>query len=191
LLTYNRTFGDHSVDFVAGHEYYQYQYKYLYGTKTNLVDGILELRPATSNIDNDSYSNRYTIESYLSRLNYSYKDKYYISASVRRDGSSRFHKDYRWGNFWSVGGNWRVTQEKFMKNVNWINNLNVKASYGVQGNDDLDTYYAWQSFYNLNYSNDGMTGAMVSSLQIPIFRGKKTQTSMSESRRKCLIADLI
>lgn len=165
LLTYNRTFGDHSVDFVAGHEYYQYQYKYLYGTKTNLVDGILELRPATSNIDNDSYSNRYTIESYLSRLNYSYKDKYYISASVRRDGSSRFHKDYRWGNFWSVGGNWRVTQEKFMKNVNWINNLNVKASYGVQGNDDLDTYYAWQSFYNLNYSNDGMTGAMVSSLE--------------------------
>ena len=165
LLTYNRTFGDHSVDFVAGHEYYQYQYKYLYGTKTNLVDGILELRPATSNIDNDSYSNRYTIESYLSRLNYSYKDKYYISVSARRDGSSRFHKDYRWGNFWSVGGNWRVTQEKFMKNVSWINNLNVKASYGVQGNDDLDTYYAWQSFYNLNYSNDGMTGAMVSSLE--------------------------
>ena len=165
LLTYNRTFGDHTVDFVAGHEYYQYQYKYLYGTKTNLVDGILELRPATSNIDTDSYSNNYRIESYLSRLNYSYKDKYYFSASVRRDGSSRFNKDYRWGNFWSVGGNWRVTQENFMKNVKWINNLNVKASYGVQGNDDLDTYYAWQSFYSLNYPNDGMTGAMVSSLE--------------------------
>ena len=149
LLTYNRTFGDHTVDFVLGHEYYQYQYKYLYGTKTNLVDGILELRPATSNIDNDSYSNNYRIESYLSRLNYNYKDKYYFSASIRRDGSSRFNKAYRWGNFWSVGGNWRVTQENFMKNVKWINNLNIKASYGVQGNVEILLFFGGKQDFDI------------------------------------------
>lgn len=109
--------------------------------KTNLVDGILELRPGTTIADADSYSNAYKIESYLSRLNYNFKDKYYFSASFRTDGTSRFHKDSRWGNFWSVGANWRITQENFMKNVTWIDNLALKVSYGVQGNDDLGILY--------------------------------------------------
>lgn len=165
LLTYNRTFGSHSLDLLAGHEFYRYRYFYLYGVRTNLVDGIFELRPATANIDNDSYSQDYAIESWLSRLNYNFDEKYYLSASLRRDGSSRFNKHHRWGNFWSVGANWRLSKEPWMENVSWINNLSLKASYGVQGNDDLDTYYAWQSFYNLNYPNDGKTGAIVSTLE--------------------------
>jgi len=140
-------------------------YHYLDATKTNLADGIRELRPATSNINNDSYSNEYAIESYLSRLNYDYANKYYLSASFRRDGSSRFYKDNRWGNFWSVGGNWRMSKENFLQKVSWIDNLNLRASYGVQGNDDLSTYYAWQSFYSLSYANDGMSGAKISTLE--------------------------
>ena len=164
LLTYNRTFGLHGFDILAGHEFYRNQYIYLYAMRTNLTDGIKELRAATANIDNDSYSQDYAIESWLSRFNYNYAEKYYFSASFRRDGSSRFHKDYRWGNFWSVGANWRISKEEWF-DIPWVNNMNLKASYGVQGNDDLDTYYAWQSLYDLDYANDGRMGAMVSSLE--------------------------
>ena len=165
LLTYNRNFGLHGFDILAGHEFYRYRYIYLYAIKTNLVDGIKELRPGTASIDNDSYSQDYAIESWLSRFNYNFAEKYYFSASLRRDGSSRFHEDHRWGNFWSVGANWRISKESWFENVNWVNNLNLKASYGVQGNDDLDTYYAWQSFYSLDWSNDGKSGAKVSTLE--------------------------
>ena len=165
LLTYNRSFGKHGFDLLAGHEFYRYRYLYLYGIRTNLVEGIKELRPATESINNDSYSQDYAIESWLSRFNYNYGEKYYLSASFRRDGSSRFNKNYRWGNFWSVGANWRVSKEPWMQSVSWINNMNLKVSYGVQGNDNLDTYYAWQSLYNLSYPNDGKTGAVVESLE--------------------------
>ncbi len=165
LLTYNRNFGKHGFDILAGHEYYRYNYRYLMATRTNLIDGIHELRPATASIDNDSYSQNYAIESWLSRFNYNYDEKYYFSASLRRDGSSRFNKDYRWGNFWSVGANWRISKEHWFDGIDWVNNLNLKVSYGMQGNDDLDTYYAWQSLYNLDYANDGMSGAVISSLE--------------------------
>lgn len=165
LLTYNRTFGRSNIDFLAGHEFYSYNYKYLAAGKTNLVDGIYELRPGTTLYDADSYSQDYRIESWLGRINYTFDDKYYLSASLRTDGSSRFYKDNRWGTFWSVGANWRVSKESFMENISWIDNLSVKASYGQQGNDDLNTYYAWQSLYSLSYANENNIGAFVSSLE--------------------------
>jgi len=173
LLTWDRSFGDHTFNLLAGHEYYNYSYSYLTAQKTNLVDGILELRPETTIADADSYSNKYRIESYLSRFNYNFKEKYYFSASFRTDGTSRFYKDSRWGNFWSVGANWRVSQENFMKNVTWVSNLALKVSYGVQGNDDLGTLYAWQSFYDLGYPNAGFTGAIISSLENKELRWEK------------------
>ena len=165
LLTYTRSFGRHNLDVLAGHEYYSYHYQYLDAAKTNLVDGIYELRPATTTFNADSYSNDYRIESWMGRINYNFDDKYYLSASVRTDGSSRFHKDNRWGTFWSVGANWRVTKEAFMQNVSWVNNLNVKASYGEQGNDELGTLYAWQSLYSLSYANGNNIGGFVASLE--------------------------
>ena len=165
LLTYKRSFGAHNFDFLAGHEYYDYLYEYMSAGKTNLVDGILELRPGTTLYDADSYSNKYRIESWLGRFNYNYDDKYYLSASIRTDGSSRFHKDSRWGTFWSVGANWRVSKEAFMEDIDWIDNLSVKASYGEQGNDNLGTFYAWQSLYSLSYPNAKQIGAFIASLE--------------------------
>ena len=165
LLTYTRSFGRHNLDVLAGHEYYSYHYQNLDAAKTNLVDGIYELRPATTTVNADSYSDDYRIESWMGRINYNFDDKYYLSASVRTDGSSRFHKDNRWGTFWSVGANWRVTKEAFMQNVSWVNNLNVKASYGEQGNDELGTLYAWQSLYSLSYANGNNIGGFVASLE--------------------------
>ena len=165
LLTWTRSFGDHNLDFLLGHEWYAYKFSYLAAGKTNLVDGIMELRPATSMQLADSYSDNYRINSFLSRFNYNYANRYYLSASVRTDQSSRFHKDHNRGWFWSVGANWRVSSEAFMRDISWIHNLSVKVSYGEQGNDDLGTYYAWQSLYDLDYGNGNNIGAIIASLE--------------------------
>lgn len=132
LLTYRRKFGEHSVDLLAGNEYYRYNYNYQLGSKSGIVDGIDELGSAVTTLSNTSYSNDYAIESVLARLNYGFRDRYYFDASWRTDGSSRFHKSNQWGNFWSVGASWRISEENFMKSTSdWLNNLTLKASYGV------------------------------------------------------------
>ena len=87
--------------------------------------------------DMSSYTHEYTLESYLGRVNYDFDDRYFFSASYRRDGSSRFAPGHRWGNFGSVGAAWLISNEGFMSGVGWISILKLKASYGVQGNDDL------------------------------------------------------
>ena len=171
ILTWDRSFGQHSFNVMAGHEFYAYQYEYLNAAKSNLVDGILELRPGTTITSADSYTDKYRIESWFGRFNYNFDEKYYFDASIRRDGSSRFHKDHRWGTFWSVGANWRVSKEAFMEDVTWVNNLSVKLSYGQQGNDNILTstgasnYYLWQSLYDLGWPNGSNIGGMVSSLE--------------------------
>lgn len=166
LLTWTRTLGGvHNIDVLVGHEFYNYKYNYLEASKTNLIDGILELRPGTTINSADSYQYDYRINSWLSRLNYNYDNRYYISASLRQDASSRFYKDNHTGTFWSVGANWRVSSESFLKDVRWINNLSVKASYGEQGNDNVGTYYAWQSLYDLQFANAGNKGAIIASLE--------------------------
>ena len=173
LLTWTRDFGSHSFDVLAGHEFYAYKYEYLSAGKTNLVDGILELRPGTTLYNADSYTDNYRIESWFGRFNYDFDEKYYFSASIRTDGSSRFHQDHRWGTFWSVGGNWRISNEAFMEDVNWIDNLSVKLSYGEQGNDNLGSFYAWQSLYDLSWANGSQIGGMVTTLENPTLTWEK------------------
>ena len=179
LLSWNRSFGLHSFDVLAGHEFYAYSYEYLKAGKTNLVDGILELRPGTTLYAADSYTDKYRIESWLGRFNYNYDEKYYFSASLRTDGSSRFHKDHRWGTFWSIGGNWRISKEAFMEDVKWIDNLSLKLSYGQQGNDNIlnsdktSNYYLWQSLYDLDWPNSNQIGGMVSSLENQVVSWEK------------------
>ena len=176
LLTWDRYFGDFHVDLLAGHEAYSYNYQYLMGYKSGYPFGNLyELAPATTLQDANSYTDNYRIESFLTRANFDFADKYYVSASYRRDGSSRFHKDVRWGNFWSVGASWRISQENFMRGISWINNLTLKASYGVQGNDNLGSLYAWQAFYSLSYPNGANPGATVSSLESKELKWEKNE----------------
>jgi len=166
LLTWDKKFGDFSLNLLAGHEFYRYKYNYQYGEKTGIVDGIDELSPAVTTSDNSSYTINYGIESNLSRANFSYKDRYYFDASWRTDASSRFHKDHRWGNFWSVGASWRLSQEPFMQSTrDWLSNLTIKASYGVQGNDDVGTYFAWQGLYGYTWPNGSEAGAFITKLE--------------------------
>ena len=171
LLTWNRSFGDHNFDVMLGHEWYAMHWNYLTAGRTNLVDGIYELAPAANMYEADSYSLDYRINSFLSRINYNYADKYYFSASLRQDASSRFYKENWTGTFWSLGGNWRISKEPFMRDVKWVDNLSFKASYGQQGNDDIldadgaSNYYLWQSLYALGWNNGNNIGAVISTLE--------------------------
>lgn len=166
ILTYDRTFGEHDINVLFGHEYYRYRYDYAIGEKTGIMEGIDELAPAVTTSDNTSYAYDYAIESYFTRLNYGFMDRYYIDGSWRTDGSSRFYRDNRWGNFWSVGASWRISNEPFMSGTStWLNNLTLKVSYGVQGNDNLGTYYAWQGLYNYTWANGSEAGAFATRLE--------------------------
>lgn len=176
ILKYDREFSGHHVLAQVGHEYYNYNYKYLSAERTKVYPGISELAPAVNVTNNNSYSDNYRIESYFTRLSYDYADKYYIEGTWRTDGSSRFHKDARWGQFWSAGASWRLSEENFMKNVSWIDNLTLRASYGQIGNDSLGSYYAWQSFYDLTWPNASNSGAIVSSLENKLVSWEKKGT---------------
>jgi len=166
LLRYEKDFGKHSLKVLAGHEFYKLVINELEGAKTGFpYSGIFQLAPGSTNSVLTSFEDNYAIESFLSNVTYDYADKYYLSASFRTDGSSRFHKDYRWGKFWSVGGSWRISQENFMSNLSFMDNLKLKASYGKQGNDRIGTFYGWQSLYNLDWANANMNGALLSSLE--------------------------
>jgi len=151
LLTYNKTFNGHTVDLLVGHESYRNKYHYFRGFRQGLIaEGNTELVNFTTTNSLTGYTNVYTTEGYLARANYNYNHRYYVSASFRRDASSRFYKDSRWGNFWSIGGSWRIDQEPFMAAVPWISAAKLRASYGSVGNDGTSSWYAWQSLYSIN-----------------------------------------
>ena len=160
LISYNKDFGKHTIDAMVGHESYSYVFEYLYSMKNSqIVNGIKEFDNFVNISSVSSYTDEYKKEGYFGRLNYDYADKYYVSMSYRHDGSSRFHKDNRWGNFWSFGASWRVSEEEFMKDVEWVNNLKLRASYGETGNDQTDSWYPYQTLYGLGYNNGNEAGA--------------------------------
>lgn len=165
LINFNKTFGKHTVDLLAGHENYSYKYEYLYGMKLGeIATDIYEFENFVTVSSLSSYTSTYKKEGYFVRANYDYDQKYYGSLSYRRDGSSRFSKDNRWGNFWSFGVSWRITQEDFMRDIEWVDNLKLRASYGETGNDNvLDSdgdsdYYPYQTLYGLGYNNGTEAG---------------------------------
>lgn len=166
LLTYNKTFGLHTVNALLGQEAYARDRKSLSASKRGFpFNGLTEIDSASEMNSMGSWKDEYRLLSYFSRLEYDYDNKYYVSASFRTDGSSRFHPDSRWGNFWSVGASWRISNEKFMEQYSsWLDNLKVKASYGAVGNDNLGTLYAYQGLYATGMNNYNNAGVMISRL---------------------------
>ncbi|MEJ8757903.1 TonB-dependent receptor [Pontibacter sp. H259] len=164
VLTWNKTFGVHNFNVLAGHENYWLEARNVYATKTGFpFPGTTEISSAATLTDGSSGMSEHRIESYFSQLSYSFADKYLLSGSYRRDGSSRFHKDARWGDFYSIGAGWRISEESFMT-ADWIDELKLRGSYGEQGNEDLPSYYMWQGLYSLGWNNVNAPGAIVSSL---------------------------
>lgn len=140
LLNWKRSFGSNNLEVMLGHESYRYKYYYLYASKSNVFDpNNTELAGAITENGSDSYVTDYNTEGYFGRVQYDYAEKYFLSGSYRRDASSRFHPDNRWGNFWSAGAAWIISKEDFF-DVDWVDMLKIKASYGSQGNDNIGNY---------------------------------------------------
>ena len=141
LLNWHQEYGLHDVEVMLGHETYRANSASLSAYKNNMFDPTVhELAAAITDGSPSSSTSRYNTEGWFGRALYNYDQKYYGSFSLRRDGSSRFHKDNRWGNFWSAGGAWIISREEwFPKNIGF-DMLKLKASYGQQGNDNISNF---------------------------------------------------
>ncbi|MBC8156035.1 MAG: TonB-dependent receptor [Bacteroidetes bacterium] len=173
LLNYNKTFGSHTVDVLVGHENFSTTDNNLTGSRSQqIVEDNVELVNFTTTTNLSSEYNVRRIEGYFSRVNYDYQQKYFLSASVRRDGTSKFFRDVRWGTFYSVSGAWRLDQESFIKTLPVVSSLKLRGSYGQTGNDGGGTtadnasisYYAWRPLYGLGNNNATEAGIRQTSL---------------------------
>ena len=180
-LTYDKTFGDHSVTVLGGHENSAFLRDYLYGYKRNQsIAGSYEFGAFVDNTTINSQYDSRTKESWFSRVNYNFQEKYLLEGSIRWDASSRFATDVRWASFWSAGAGWVVSKENFLSNVNAINFLKLRGSYGEVGNDNLNTWYAYQSLFGLGFNNGSEPGIILTTVADPnISWETKAQTDVA------------
>lgn len=141
ILSFNKTFGDHTISAIAGMTFQKSNYESLYGSATGFPgNDVRRLSAGAVKTDASSGGSSYGLVSYLSRLNYSFKNKYILAASIRVDGSSRFGANKRYGTFPSASAAWRVNEESFMKNIKSISNLKIRGSYGITGNQEIGNF---------------------------------------------------
>lgn len=140
LLNYRKEFGSHNLEVMLGHESYRSKNYLLMASRSNVFNlNNTELSGAITDNSGNSYTTDYNTEGYFGRVQYDWQGKYFASASYRRDASSRFHPDHRWGNFWSAGVAWILSKEEWF-DMPWFDMLKVKASYGSQGNDNIGDF---------------------------------------------------
>ena len=151
-LNYSKQLGAHNIALLAGFEVEKNETDFERATGTDLPSSSLHTVSTAGVLSANAYSFGNNLMSVLSRIEYNYNEKYYGSASFRRDGSSRLGPNTRWGNFWSVAGSWRISQENFMKEADYISNLRLRASYGTNGTFPT-TNYGWRTLtgYGLKY----------------------------------------
>lgn len=151
LGNWGHVYGKHDVDVMIGHESYYDKYYTLSASKSNMFDPTnMELAGAVTEQSSNSYTTEYNNEGYFGRAQYNFAQKYFGSFSFRRDGSSRFHPDNRWGNFFSVGAAWVLSEESFLKDIKPIDFLKLKFSYGEQGNDNIPNYLYTNTYSIVN-----------------------------------------
>ena len=153
LVNYHHDFGHHHMEILLGHEFYRSRYENLFGTKTGMASYFTNQTLAGAiKLDKtgESGNSAYESEGFFARGQYDYDQKYFGSLSYRRDASSRFDPDHRWGNFYSLGGAWIITKEKFMKSLRWLNMLKLKASFGQQGNDNIGDFHYIDTYSIVN-----------------------------------------
>ncbi len=157
LASYATDFGGskHDFDVLVGYESYKLTSQSLVGENDHLFDPYIgELGNALGSSSKYIYSGttRYMTEGVLARVQYDFDKRFFVSGSYRRDASSRFAKGHRWGDFGSAGAAWVMSSERWMKNARWIDMLKLKFSYGVQGNDNLGSYFPYADQYSTSYN---------------------------------------
>ena len=159
-LSYSNAFGSHSFNAVAGYSYFERNYErfrmsngnftndlikyWNIGEGTRLAEGTGAAMSSTKDITQRLFAQ-------FGRINYAYDDKYMAMASIRREGSSKFAVNNRWGFFWSLSGGWRVSKESFMEDISWLNDLKVRLAYGVTGNEGFSADYAARMYGSDTY----------------------------------------
>ena len=155
LLNWKKTFGSHNVSVLLGHENYSYKSYGLSASKSQMFSmendelngAVVDGKSAASSFG------EYNNEGYFVRAQYDYQNRIFASASYRRDASSRFHPDHRWGNFWSLGGGWLINHENWFPKLPWLDMLKIKASIGSQGNDNIGNYL-YTDTYQMSNNQD-------------------------------------
>lgn len=163
-LNYVKDFGEkHSLNILAGFEAEKNETMFQRSTGKNLPASSLPTVETAGVLDATAYSWGNSMVSVLSKAEYNYDGRYYVSGSFRRDGSSRLAPETRWGNFWSVAGSWKINNEAFLKDVEWISNLRIRASYGINGTLPSNNY-GWRSLASFGSPYNQNPGAILSTV---------------------------
>jgi len=166
LIHLNQDFGDHAIGGIAGFEYQRNDYQSTNLRGIGIPNGLHIQDVAAEALNVGGYKQNSVFVSFLSQVNYSYENKYNLSASFRRDGSSRFGENNRYGNFYSVGGSWVVSNEEFMNSESLIDQLKVRASYGTTGNAAIGPYEA-SGLYSFANQYGGITASIPERIPSP------------------------
>jgi len=149
----------HNVRALLGQEAFIHNWNYHYAYGTNIGAEIPHLNRATQNDSRVGYSfNEYSLMSFFGILDYSYDDRFFAQFSLRNDGNSKFGSENRWATFWSVGGSWNIHRENFMSELDFVNMLKLRASYGINGNDGIGIYDQWGTYSSAGSAYNGVSG---------------------------------
>ena len=155
-LDYNRSFGNHTIGAMAGLSYERYFRKYVDMQSWDFAtDDIYTFNTAATLRSWNDTETEWALASFFGRIQYNYGDRYLVSGSLRRDGSSRFGKDNKWGIFPAVSAAWRISEESFMEGLAWMSNFKIRASWGQTGNDNIGNYSSFGTLSNRNYAYGG------------------------------------
>ena len=175
-LTYDKVVAeDHKFDVLLGFETEDYKLDYTYANGNDYPGYLPEITNA-ANTRSASQIDTYRMTSLLGRLNYDYKNRYYVSGSFRRDGSSRLAEEARWGNFWSVSGSWRLSEEAFMENAEVITDAKLRASFGLNGTQP-SSYFDYMGVYGFGYNYNGKPGSAETRLFNPDLKWEKNHAT--------------
>lgn len=182
LLNYKKTFGDNSIAAIAGYSAENYRTTTQYNRNKGFPNDDLKtfnFTQSASVLNSEYTASEWMLISMFGRVNYDYKKKYMLLASIRRDGSSRFGWDNLWGIFPAFGAGWKVDKEDFLKDVSWLNNLKLRYSWGENGNNAIGDYRAFGTLSGGNYSFGGSlsNGLIPNTIENRKLTWEKTQSS--------------
>ncbi|UFH52696.1 TonB-dependent receptor [Spirosoma sp. KNUC1025] len=175
-LTYDKQFGDHSLNVLAGYSVQKQRDEFATVTSGSFPNDLVETLNAGVVTSGSSTASEWAMISYLARAQYNFQNKYFLTGAIRRDGSSRFGTDTRWGYFPSVSGGWLISDENFMKNIKLISSLKLRASYGIAGNNQIPNYGAVSLLGSTNYVSGSAlaSGLTIANIANPNLKWERT-----------------
>lgn len=166
-LSFNKSFGNHTITANAIYESYQYKFDPMGAVGTDFLGDISVLNGAATPTGVSGFVGEERLSSFLGRIGYNYKNKYFVEGSFRRDGSTKFSESQRWGNFYSIGGSWIISDENFLKDSKIVNLLKLRASYGELGNNSGFGLFPYIQGYNTGVSNLDNKGVLLGAVTDP------------------------